>query len=477
MNRNFLFLITLLAGLAGCSLRGPSPPCESRVTENGLHGFTFAAPRGWTAIPPAMGNDSLLHVVQNRVSDSPAKAVFYHTARLEVMAFHRGTGGYEAHAESLFQALPAETGPGRYSFVSPRVILKGGREITIPLRVRSRVFPLDKVDLVFQIVCLDEHYRKKYAAICDRLFDSVTFSSRLKSTPGRTIGYLDHPDQRIRKEIENLPAGWIHFRTEQGHFVILSNACPRFTDEAARTVEQVRSILAGLFPGPGRIDRLPLVRIFRTRGEYLGYGGRPGSSGFWSSRAGELVIYHDRVARIADRVDRIADRVAKAGDRNARSGGSFRVLRHETCHQFLHDLLGAPPAPWLDEGLAEFLGGCRLHEGRVEPVLLEERHELLRTALRRGTCPGLDDLLRLERGEFLASPGLNYARAWSLFHFLFTERGENGSAGDRWLRIPRIWVENFAATGDRKAATRAVLDDQTAGEWEAMEAAWAASYR
>ena len=462
MTQRFRTIQTLLAGamiLCGAAASCASPPFPRLgpdPTENGRYGFTFAAPRGWTALPPPMGDDSILHLFQNREPDSHPGAVFYQRARLEVIVLEKGRGEYTARVLSRCGGKAAPSASGDFSFTFPCTVLKGGSPIEVPHRVRARLFACGGVDLAFQIVCLDAAYEKKYASLCDRLFGSVSFFREAAPSPGPPCGSGDLDEARIQRQIARLPPGWRVHRTVDGRFVLCSNAAASCTGEAVRMAEELGSILRDLFPRPLRIRRTPLIRIFGSREEYLGYGGRPGTSGYWSGRHGEIVVYHDRSVEREE---------------------SLRVLRHELCHRFLHDLLGASPPPWLDEGAAEFFSACRFENGSVIPARRKGKRNILRSFLGKGACPPVRELIHLTRDGFMAAPRLNYARAWSFFDFLFASRDQAALDENWWRRGAATWIDRVAATGDRKAADQALHAGFPPIEWEKLEEAWAASLR
>lgn len=129
-------------------------------------------------------------------------------------------------------------------------------------------------------------------------------------------------------------------------------------------------------------------------------------------------------------------------------GHPYRTLLHEGTHQFAHLAAGyrAPgstgkpgPTPrlaiplWLSEGLATyfeaaFLQPDLLAPGTPDPNRLSE----LRSALRKGNAPPLEQILKARYGDRFTS--LDYAVAWGVVHALMQEQPPPWAAGGReWL--------------------------------------------
>jgi hypothetical protein len=88
---------------------------------------------------------------------------------------------------------------------------------------------------------------------------------------------------------------------------------------------------------------------------------------------------------------------------------------------------------WLSEGLATYFEAAFLEPdllvpGTPDPGRLSE----LRTALRKGTAPPLEQILQVRYGEGFTS--LDYAAAWGIVYALMQEQPPPWAAGGReWL--------------------------------------------
>lgn len=98
---------------------------------------------------------------------------------------------------------------------------------------------------------------------------------------------------------------------------------------------------------------------------------------------------------------------------------TFTTLYHEAFHQFLNELIpGAPP--WFNEGLAEYVGGTKIENGKVVQtgVLISGRTDTLAQMLDQGLVIPFPTILRLGQDQFTGPAGpLCYAQAWSMVHF------------------------------------------------------------
>jgi hypothetical protein len=109
------------------------------------------------------------------------------------------------------------------------------------------------------------------------------------------------------------------------------------------------------------------------------------------------------------------------------------VLLHEATHLFLNSATGSTSAqnrPWINEGLAEYMGASTWKYGRFQPgALQEERLLRFQEMMEQGKVIPLERLVRLvpwddpEGDELKGEFGLDhYAEAWCFVHFLFHGR-------------------------------------------------------
>jgi len=126
-------------------------------------------------------------------------------------------------------------------------------------------------------------------------------------------------------------------------------------------------------------------------------------------------------------------------------GHPYRTLLHEGTHQFAHLAAGyraaGKPAGmprlaiplWLSEGLATYFEAAFLDPELLVPGTPDpERLSELRTALRKGEAPSLEQILTARYGEKFDS--LDYAAAWAIVYVLMLEDPPPWAAGGReWL--------------------------------------------
>jgi hypothetical protein len=277
-------------------------------------------------------------------------------------------------------------------------------------------------------------------------------------------------DRRIRARLD-LVEGW-RLR-DSDHYVVLSHEVDeglvmRMTTE----VESLRAQFSKLCPPDGVLDQVSVVRICRDEVEYLAYGGRQGSVGYWSPAEEELVLFDARGAG-GPEVD---------GEHYTRA-----VLFHEAFHQYVfYAAEGISPHPWFDEGLAEYFGGAVI-EGRrfsgIEPN--RYRLEAARSLLEGGAYPWAA-ATAMEQGEFYADPGRLYAQGWSMVHFLASSPEAQGRRA--WSRIlptyfqtlrsawsverRRLTASGGAEPARRRARARAWAAAFEGVDWGKLEASW-----
>ena len=100
---------------------------------------------------------------------------------------------------------------------------------------------------------------------------------------------------------------------------------------------------------------------------------------------------------------------------------TWHVLQHEATHQFAFAALqGRSLPPWLDEGLAEYVGeGLFTGDSYVLGVIPPWRLARLQTEIRAGTLPTLAGVLGKSPQEWSLLPSVGrYDQVWSLVHFL-----------------------------------------------------------
>ncbi len=227
---------------------------------------------------------------------------------------------------------------------------------------------------------------------------------------------LPHVDERI-DVASALVDGWAVRDTEHSIVLYHGPESSPVLEQIAGELVAVRGRFASDFPPDRPAESLSIVRVCRDRGEYLTFGGKPGTVGHFNPNTRELVLYDAREVREG---------------RLPAGHPTLRTLYHEACHQFVHHTASAVrPHAWYDEGTAEFYAGATVERGRVTRVEgLPERERFLRNRLGSESLPGLETLLRMSQEEYYASPEANYSMGYALVRFLRTSRA--ASAEDAW---------------------------------------------
>jgi hypothetical protein len=238
-------------------------------------------------------------------------------------------------------------------------------------------------------------------------------------------------------------------------------------------------------PTPLELSRCSVVRICKSRGQYMEYGGPGGSAGYWNSRDEELVLYDDKAG----------------GGRSA----TWSVLNHEAFHQYIFYFYGnLAPHYWYNEGTGDFFAGYQLRSGRFVLKPFAWRVQTIRGAIKSGDYAPMEEFFRYTRSEYYGENiGQNYAQGWSLIYFLRTgkksAKGWNSdwdsllddyldALNDAWIDVK---VENilkndveigedgritfdFSDSSEDDARTKAIEITLVGIDWEEFEAAWKA---
>jgi hypothetical protein len=173
-------------------------------------------------------------------------------------------------------------------------------------------------------------------------------------------------------------------------------------------IEAIRKEYLELFPPAGPIEAVSVVRVCKDRGEYMAYGGMPGSAGYWNSKSEELVFYDATVKEKGKRA---------TGEEN-----TFIVLYHEALHQYIFYSAGAvPPHYWFNEGHGDYFSGANIKGGKVSSIGLNPwRIGYIQRLLEQNKIIPWKDIVAFERPQFYdpSRIGQCYAQAWSMVYFL-----------------------------------------------------------
>jgi len=454
------------------------PPLAAQKTgelvKDELHGISFKVPKDWVSIPVDPTETLVIHKYQADRPDMARKIRFSETARLEVMFFpaqkavteeeiegiKNAESGvdrikaaqkllnkdYDSYIENRFKTFE-QTKPVRKKIKGiPATYLDmvgAFRKINgepIDTHIKSCVFQTDDGEFVFQFSCLDEHFKKRHKSDMDASIR--TFKRIDKKVRSEIDEFSQHNanERYIEEQKAKLPSGWYSFLSKNGNYWIFSNADKQFAKEIEKNLEGIHECLVKLFPGEPRIDWIPIVRVCKTKDEYHGYGGPAGSAGYWSDMTKEFVFYND-IAR---------------GKRN-----TFKTLKHEAFHHYIHFLLGCPPSTWFDEGHADYVAGGEFAGKRIKIKQNLWRRGTIQSAIVNGSFVPIKKLVYMTKAQYYAQPGLCYAEGWSFVYFLLEGKKNGGKMKKGWDTIPSRYLGHFRdAFAALEEKERAKPDDE-----------------
>lgn len=150
------------------------------------------------------------------------------------------------------------------------------------------------------------------------------------------LAQLDDQERFLQEQIDKLPPGWSHMRTRR--YLFLFDADKAFVKQMGDQIEALRDEYERLYPPSEPIQAVSIVRVCKNEDGYRGYGGPPGSGGYWASRQRELVFF-DQAPR----------------------DETLCVLNHEAFHQYIYYFYGElAPHSWYNEGHGDYFSGARL---------------------------------------------------------------------------------------------------------------------
>ena len=240
---------------------------------------------------------------------------------------------------------------------------------------------------------------------------------------------MSEQERFLQTQIDKLPPGWEHLRTER--YLFLFDADKAWVKGLAEQIEAMRDVYQVVYPLDEPITAVSIVRVCKSRDEYLGYGGREGTGGYWNPGQRELVFFD-----APPRVD------------------NESVLNHEAFHQYIYYFYGElSPHSWYNEGTGDYFSGARLTRSyrikefytapggynRLPSVkegcrLLAEGH----TENPRCATP-LKDLLHFSQAEYYSRGGVHYPQGWALIHML----RESKRLEPKWERILDDYLVNL----------------------------------
>lgn len=410
------------AGLFSCLVAAPASALDL-TSKHPEHGFSLGRPSSFEERPVPPGSEGLLLVHAPKVAPKDRRAPVTH----RVFAVEDVATADDLERWVLGTLKPSELEQERsvrkrYGRTPARFTgeFLGDAGETRALFVHGWIEGTRA--LIFVGEC-ETRIERRERRVFERIASSFRFfgqsevdEERARWTRRYRRTRLPHVEERI-DVASALVDGWAVRDTEHSIVLYHGPESAPVLGQIADELVAVRRRFAADFPPDRPAESLSVVRVCRDRGEYLTFGGNPGTVGYFNPNTQELVLYDAREVREG---------------RLPAGHPTLCTLYHEACHQFVHHTASAVrPHAWYDEGTAEFYAGAVVERGRVSRVEgLPERERFLRTRLAGGSLPGLESLLRMSQEEYYANPDVNYSLGYALVRFLRTSRAAR--AEDAW---------------------------------------------
>jgi hypothetical protein len=316
---------------------------------------------------------------------------------------------------------------------------------------------------------------------------------------GEGATYRDKRRAELQADMAKLNGVWSLYETPR-YFIISNNKDKAFLDELKMRLEAIRDVYEKDYPyekmqeikaaaaqahtgdpkekdpekkaeqeidkalngnvDPREASKCSIVRVCKDRAEYASYGGPPGSAGYWSPGAKELVLYDDK-----------AD-----GGR----GDTWIVLNHEGFHQYIYYLYGKlSPHSWYNEGTGDYYSGFQRQKagGQFKLEANPWRKTAIAEAIQQGHTVPLKEFVKLTQQQYYndipkygSNIGIHYAQGWSLIYFLRTGKEKHAKNWNpAWDNILGTYFKVLGSTEDLEQAVNQAFDGV---DWDALEQAW-----
>ncbi|MAG56787.1 MAG: hypothetical protein CMJ83_10890 [Planctomycetes bacterium] len=219
---------------------------------------------------------------------------------------------------------------------------------------------------------------------------------------------------------KNLARGW-KARDSDNYILVYHTKNTKLINRIAKNIEAMNAYYTKLFPPAREISAVSVVRICRNQGEYLQYGGRPGTGGYWHPGNEELVFYDYKQSH------QDAERTGQKIRRRRSDRDSLLVLYHEAFHQFIYYAVGqVAPHDWFNEGNGDFFSGAVIpgtsrQVKRVQPSWWRIHRAKDQMEHGKGR-KSLEKLLKASRATYYNRSQVSdwYAAGWSFVYFMRT---------------------------------------------------------
>jgi len=227
-------------------------------------------------------------------------------------------------------------------------------------------------------------------------FEGIWMSrERRQSTVDKRLREREERFEKARRRLDWKNA----FKKETNHFTIITNTSEELLEEYCDLFDQFYTLFVKKWKISGKSRtryKKPVIKIYRSREEYLASGVPASSAGIFFPLQGELRCYRD------------------AADPRY----TLDVLLHEGTHLMVQLTRPGFFFPiWVNEGLAEYYGSSIVgKDGKIVTGIVQEgRLAALRSAVADGKYIPLKNLLLTPQSGF---GSLHYAEAWCFVHYL-----------------------------------------------------------
>jgi hypothetical protein len=437
-------------------------PARAQTHKDTRRGFQFKPPRGYTAVA---------------LSPSEHVAVAKYQSDQKVFGGAQGSVGYNPMLEVRYYPVHEGEEPGAATERALRYLESAFGYYEIERDKSTRIAGAEAREL--HLLPSSNDILMVYAALVEQddgvfLIEGTTLRDRFDKAAGdfskaarsfkriekedtavrdAELAQMDKQERFLQQQIDKLPPGWEYLRTER--YLFLYHAEKEFVKELAERIEAMRDIYEEVYPPTDPIEAISIVRVCKDVDEYYGYGGRPGTGGYWNSAARELVIFDIRPRDV-----------------------TLAILNHEAFHQYIYYFYGElAPHSWYNEGHGDYFAGAKLTRShRIKEFgdapggigLLQSICEAARLlgegkgAADGGAVP-LKELLAFHQSDYYGGRGYDsgmcYAQGWSVVHMLREAKGLQ----PKWERILPDYLENLLAAR-REVATELMEKERANAE-------------
>ncbi len=212
------------------------------------------------------------------------------------------------------------------------------------------------------------------------------------------------------------------FAVESDHYSVITDISPQAADLYAARLEAAHKYFSETFKDllPDRSAPRPRVAVFNTAENFFTYTELLGEKrvehvlGSFRSNLNELVLFE-----------------------HTDIDATLRTLYHEQFHHFTTLIVKRPLPYWFNEGLAEYMAGIAVRDGKVvqRALLHKDRLRLIQAGLSRRFAIPFERIMCEAPREFYSGPvAFKYAQAWSMVHFFYEyENGRHRSLIEKYF--------------------------------------------